>query len=93
MGNVMNLSLLEEVQESMVMIIGTHMPIDVFGNSIWMPLKASPLTLEYAMLLLPQRVVKIRKYGWLLIKPRKIHWLLQAARGQQDVCKCFDMRR
>jgi hypothetical protein len=63
MGKVMNLSLLEEVQESMVTIIGTHLPIDVFRNSIWMPLKASPLTLEYAMLLLPQRVVKIRKYG------------------------------
>jgi hypothetical protein len=63
MGKVMNLSLLAEVQESMVPTIGTHMPIDVFGNSIWVPLRASPLTLEYAMLLLPQRVLKIRKYG------------------------------
>jgi hypothetical protein len=63
MGKVINLQLLAEVQELMVRIIGTHMPIDVFGNSICMPLKASPLTLEYALLLLPQRVVKIRKYG------------------------------
>jgi hypothetical protein len=63
MVKLINLSLLAEVQEEMVRIIGTHMPIDVFGNSICMPLKASPITLEYAMLQLPQRVVKIRKYG------------------------------
>jgi hypothetical protein len=63
MRKVMNLSLLAEVQELMVTIIGTHMPIDMFGNSICMLLKASPLTLEYALLLLPQRVVKICKYG------------------------------
>jgi hypothetical protein len=40
-----------------------QLPIDVFGNSIYMALKASLVTLEYAMLQLPQRVVKIRKYG------------------------------
>jgi hypothetical protein len=63
MVKLMNLSLLAEVQEEMVRIIGKHMPIDVFGNSICMALKASLVTLEYAMLQLPQRVVKIRKSG------------------------------
>jgi septum formation topological specificity factor MinE len=41
MVKLMNLSLLAEVQEEMVRIICKHMPIDVFGNSICMALKAS----------------------------------------------------